>query len=199
MPQKWRRRLGGAERSPPFLHCSCIFHRLWDSELQRLRSLLWASVLGHAGWKWPVWAGKLALAWDEKGYLQVWLGLSCLGPGRWRERPQGHPAQTGPRAEALATLKEVRDSPPEEVHAWFFCMVLSLWPTWYPNPFSHLHSAHNVKVLTGIASAVLFPACAAQRHGSESGKLAPVHFFFFSEKAHIVLSSQPQSQRLIRL
>lgn len=29
-------------------------------------------------------------------------------------------------AEALAALKEVRDSPPEEVHAWFFCVVLSV-------------------------------------------------------------------------
>lgn len=68
-----------------FLHFT-LGSTLRDSELEKLRSLLWASSKGTC-WEQPVWAGWLAAAREGEGAcnagtgrcLRVWPGLGYLG------------------------------------------------------------------------------------------------------------------------
>lgn len=150
VPQRWQRWLGGAEGSPPSLHCSCVFHWLWDSELQKLRPLLRASALGHAG------SGLCGqVSWLQHGMSVTGPGLSGAqglggrerGPGdvRHRQSPEQKPWQ---HSKKVQTFLQLLSHAPKEVYTRFFGMVSSLWPTGYPNPFIHFHPAHSVKVLT---------------------------------------------------
>lgn len=137
------------------------------------------------GAAWPPESGARGLGGPERGPGNVRHGWSPeQRPRRPQKEAQGPGAhQPGSRGRACS----------------FSAPCLPRGPHGSQMPsFTSIHH-RTLTSQTAQLPRVMFPAESAEGRVLRGGALVRCLFFFLNEKAHIVLSSSPQSQRLIRV